>query len=236
MRLYFLLFFVIYAAHVFAQEDNCAAYNRLNSSIRDGRQSRQNLPGQYRECLTALEQRLKEINVRFDAGTWYFPLKGYSASAIGGNQGSGYIKSGYDFFDGNKHGGHPAHDIFIQDRNQDNLGDRTGKEVEVVSADEGIVVAVETNWQQGSAQRGGNYIWIYNPTSRKLFYYAHNKTVRVQLCQTVKAGEVIATVGRTGMNASKKRSPTHLHFMVLQLDNNYYPRPIDTYQLLKKGR
>jgi murein DD-endopeptidase MepM/ murein hydrolase activator NlpD len=43
----------------------------------------------------------------------------------------------------------------------------------------------------------------------------------------IKSNQVIAKVGRTGLNAYKKRSPTHLHFMVLKLNSNYYPQPIN---------
>jgi murein DD-endopeptidase MepM/ murein hydrolase activator NlpD len=36
---------------------------------------------------------------------------------------------------------------------------------------------------------------------------------------TINAGLVIALLGRTGANAYKKRSPTHLHISCLQIEN-----------------
>jgi hypothetical protein len=70
----------------------------------------------------------------------------------------------------------------------------------------------------------GYYIWIYAPEENALFYYAHNNEVLVNVGQIVNAGDTIATVGRTGLNAFKKRSPTHLHFMKLVLDKEFYPK------------
>ena len=35
--------------------------------------------------------------------------------------------------------------------------------------------------------------------------------------------------------AAKERSPTHLHFMKLILDNDFYPKPVNTYQELLKA-
>jgi hypothetical protein len=46
---------------------------------------------------------------------------------------------------------------------------------------------------------------------------------------------VIATVGRSGRNASARRSPTHLHVMFLAIEDGY-PKPRDIYQdLLRLG-
>ncbi len=79
--------------------------------------------------------------------------------------------------------------------------------------DGGIVVAVETKWEKGSSLRGGRYIWIYNPAEHFLTYYAHNEAVFVRLGDAVKPGDRIATVGRTGLNAYRRGSVTHLHLM-----------------------
>jgi len=161
-----------------------------------------------------------------------FPVEGYSSKNIGGTQGNGYIPGGYDYFAGNKHTGHPAQDIFIYDKNQDCKDDRTGKFVNVLSVGNGIVVALEQKWDSTSVLRGGKYIWIYAPTENALYYYAHNNEVFVNVGQIVNAGDTVATIGRTGLNAFKKRSPTHLHFMKLVFDKEFYPKPIDTYKYL----
>ena len=70
---------------------------------------------------------------------------------------SGYQPKGYDYFDGNKHGGHPAHDIFIHDRNQDNIDDNTGRPVDILSVSNGVVIACEQDWNTDSDLRGGKY-------------------------------------------------------------------------------
>jgi len=53
----------------------------------------------------------------------------------------------------------------IRDKKQDGLDDSTKKPVEVISASQGIVVSVNPNWEPSTSIRGGNYIWIYAPSS-----------------------------------------------------------------------
>jgi len=48
----------------------------------------------------------------------------------------------------------------------------------------------------------------------------------------VQPGSAIAYVGRTGRNASQKRSPTHLHLMTLAIDNLAHLKPINIYDQL----
>jgi hypothetical protein len=51
----------------------------------------------------------------------------------------------------------------------------------------------------------------------------------------VRPGDVLATVGRSGFNAAKRRSPTHLHLSVLLLrDGRLLPQ--DIYADLKHAR
>ena len=164
--------------------------------------------------------------------TMWFPLKGYSASAIGGSRGEGYRGTGFDLFDYNVRGSHPAQDIFIHDRNQDSVDDRTGKGVDVLSMSDGLVLSIETAWNPGQQYRGGNWIWVYDPVRNGLFYYAHNNVVTVAMGDWVRAGQKIGEVGRSGLNAYKARSPTHLHLMYLQLQPNGLPLPQNTYAWL----
>ena len=164
-----------------------------------------------------------------------FPLKGYSFHFIGGKGGSGYQAQGYDFFDGNDHRGHPGHDIFIRDKNQDGLDDMTGKPVEVISASSGIVVSVNLNWKPSSPLRGGNYIWIYEPIKSRYYYYAHLDQIFVRVGQIVSTGDRLGTVGRTGVKAYPKSSPTHLHFVVHESINGY-PKPINPYTELVRAQ
>jgi hypothetical protein len=152
-------------------------------------------------------------------GDWVFPLKGYGYKAIGGVRGNGYQKGGYDYFDGNRHTGHPSQDIFIRDTKQNSLDRRTNRPVEVLSLTGGVVGAVEKEWDPASRLRGGKYIWIYDPTTDALIYYAHNSRLLVETGDLVKPGDSIAEVGRTGLNAYKRRSPTHLHLTYLSIVN-----------------
>jgi peptidoglycan LD-endopeptidase LytH len=210
------LFFLTVLSFLFlnlgVQENPCVQFNELYIQVRDGLISKQDAIVKINELIPEVNKYFSDKGgVDFTNEDWVFPLRGYGADAIGGKNGSGYIVTGYDFFDGNKHGGHPAHDIFIRDRNQDCIDDITGKPVDVLSMSEGVVVSAEKDWDVNSDLRGGKYIMIYNPFSNAIFYYAHNNVVNVSVGDIVKPGDKIAEVGRTGLNAYKKRSPTHLH-------------------------
>jgi murein DD-endopeptidase MepM/ murein hydrolase activator NlpD len=165
-----------------------------------------------------------------------FPLKGYALDAVGGKNGEGYRPAGYKFLSGNRHKGHPAQDIFVNDRNQDALDDRSGRAVEVAALADGIVVSTFFEWTADGACRhirGGNYIWVYHPALKAFSYYAHLQEIRVLPGDRVAGGRAIATLGRTGTNARPPRSPTHLHLMLLNADDM---TPVDPYPLLKKAR
>jgi peptidoglycan LD-endopeptidase LytH len=213
----------------------CFSFNELNSLIRDGKISKEN-------ARRELPIRLADISAEYyrkggrdySAAQWVFPLAGYYAGAIEGGRRHGFIPGGYDFYSGNRHGGHPAYDIFIRDRNQDRRDDRNGTAVSVLSMTGGIVVALEKGWQQGSGLRGGNYVWVYDPGTGLLVYYAHNENLTVELGTIVRPGDLLATVGRSGLNAAKRRSPTHLHFSVLRLKNGQ-PVPVPVYRELQRA-
>jgi peptidoglycan LD-endopeptidase LytH len=101
------------------------------------------------------------------------------------------------------------------------------------------VVSVYNGWQPGNLLRGGNSAWVYDPVSKGLFYYAHMSTTAVAVGNIVKPGDILGTVGRTGVHAYAKRSPTHLHIMYLKYPENGYPIPENvTYLLIaaKKGQ
>jgi peptidoglycan LD-endopeptidase LytH len=210
-------------------------FNSLNTRIRDGRISRNDAQHQLRLLLPQLAALFyQKGGAHADKSSWRFPVQGYGARAIGGANGSGYLAAGYEYFDGDAHKGHPAHDIFIKDRNQDGIDDVTKQPVNVLSMTPGIVVAMATTWDTASTLRGGRYVWIYDPNSGSFFYYAHNSDVLVHLLDLVKPGDTIAHVGRTGFNAFKKRSPTHLHLMQLMMDSTGVPRPVNLYGELKR--
>jgi len=213
--------------------DTCFDFNSLNNKVRDGLISKQEALKQIQTLLPLIKNYFyKHGGQDISKSNWIFPVQGYSSKTIGGTDGSGYNSLGYDYFDGNKHGGHPAHDIFITDKTHDCIDDVTKKSVNVLSMTGGIVIATVAVWDTTSNLRGGKYIWIYEPASNSFFYYAHNSKIFVQPCDIVKPGDTIAQVGRTGLNAFKKRSPTHLHIMQLKLDSTYYPKPVNCYKVL----
>lgn len=194
----------------------CLAFDWLDKQIRDGSLPKTDAARQLATRTAELETYLAGFGTSpHDHEQWIFPLRGYDLATAGTDADKGYVAAGYDFFDGNRHGGHPSVDLFIVDRNQDCLDDRTGQPVTVVAMTGGIVVAAETAWAAGSSLRGGKYLWIYNPANHLLIYYAHNRDLLVGVGDRVAPGTPIATVGRSGFNAARQRSPTHLHLTVL---------------------
>lgn len=163
-----------------------------------------------------------------------FPLLGKNYKAVGG-AGRGFYANHFDLFDHSIAKSHPAQDIFIYDVNKDCKEDGTEKYIDVLAVRDGIVIAVETDWEHSTDYKGGNYIWMYDIATGGLWYYAHQRKVYVVQGQKVKAGDKIAEVGRTGFNAATNRSDTHLHLMYLAIDDTYYPKPVNTYPWLKEA-
>jgi len=215
---------------------SCVRFNDFNTLVRDGKIAKSTAKVELKQLLEAVRSEYYRSGGQdFKKDSWVFPLAGYTARAITGGRSKGYVSSGYDFFSGNRHGGHPSFDIFIRDRNQDSLDDRSGAPVKVLSLTGGIVVALEQGWKPGSSLRGGNYIWVYDPANDLLVYYAHNAELFVKLGDVVKPGDLLAIVGRSGYNAYKRRSPSHLHLTVLQLKVGR-PVPLNVYLDLTRAR
>lgn len=154
---------------------------------------------------------------------WKFPLAGYIAISYRKN-GNDYNDSKYDYFQGGEYHGHPAHDIFILDRDSNGIEDVTGKKVTAEAVISGVIISTQTNWKPGNSLRSGNYVKIFDPSSRGIFYYSHLDSIFVSVGQFVKAGEDIAFVGRTGRKAVRGR--THLHIAYYKI-NDGYPEPED---------
>lgn len=213
--------------------------NSLNDLIRLVRDAQ--IP--QAQARTRLLQLLAEAKDRYyrSGGTdapkadWCFPVSGCDARAIAGGKKHGYVARGYDFYAGNRHGGHPSLDIFIRDRNRDSRDDRTGEPVQVISMTSGVVVAAEEHWEAGSRLRGGKYLWVYDPGNDLLVYYAHNQKLLLRVGDMVHPGDVLAIMGRSGYNAAKQRSPTHLHLTVLSVDGGRMT-PVDVYQNTKSAK
>ena len=203
----------------------CDDWNSLEKSIRDNRIDRNTAERKIIELGRGL---LESYAGKTGSSPYHFPVKGYAPKSIGGRKGSGYKPSGYDFYAGNRHGGHPAHDVFIRDKGCSGLDSGTGRPAEIVAFADGVVIAVNTAWEYPSPIRGGRYIWIFNPEENRYYYYAHLEKVLTSPGDIVHAGDTIALLGRTGKNAWPKRSPTHLHFMCLSF-NNGRMTPHNTY-------
>lgn len=221
----------------------CQQFQTLYTQIREQSVTPDSARKQFSHIMHGLQTRFhsmesfRQDSIQRDSlrktGLYFnFPIRGYSPSAIGGRHGEGYRGNGFDLFDYTVRGSHPAQDIFISDRNQDNIDDRTGQPVDILAMSRGLVLAIETAWKPGSEYRGGNWIWVYDPNLHGLFYYAHNNEVDVTPGQWVSAGDKLGEMGRSGFNAYKTRSPTHLHLMYLQIKPDGLPQPINTYEWL----
>ena len=210
----------------------CLEFDRLDKQIRDGKLPRAEAEHRFREVVARLDDHLAGGSPG-KAVAWVFPLPGQNLASTGAAADQGYVTAGYDYFDGNRHGGHPSYDLFIHDRNRDSRDDATGEPVIVRAMTAGVVVAAEPQWAETSTLRGGRYLWIYEPVEHLLIYYAHNRDLLVAVGDRVMPGTPIATVGRSGFNAYRQRSPTHLHLTVLRLENGR-PRPINILPRLAK--
>jgi murein DD-endopeptidase MepM/ murein hydrolase activator NlpD len=219
-----------------AEENICVKFDRLNARVRDGLIDKKAARALVAEMIPKLGDYFRANGGSGSpVNAWVFPVEGYNPKAIGGSNGSGYIAKGYDYFDGNRHGGHPAHDIFILDKNHDDLDDATGKPVKVLAMKSGVVVASANRWTPDSDLRGGKYVYVYDPVTKSLLYYAHNHEIFVKPGDMVTAGQAIATVGRSGKNAFQSRSPTHLHIMWLVFEKESLT-PKDLYQILRSAK
>lgn len=147
---------------------------------------------------------------------WTFPIEGGRKRWVGGRNGEGFRPKRYRWTEGNKHRGHPAHDVFIpRDRDEDCRDDETSKPRYAVAMQRAVVVSVNHEFEPGKP-RGGKYVWMYAPSLDLLLYYSHLETISVQPGEVVEPGKRLGIVGKTGFSKSKAHKPCHIHLMVLK--------------------
>ena len=93
--------------------------------------------------------------------------------------------------------------------------DRSGRPFDAVAMQPAVVLSVNQDWRPGNP-RGGRYVWLYQPTQRLLYYYAHLGEVAVRPGDVVPRGGRLGTVGKTGFPARHAHHPCHIHLMVLR--------------------
>ncbi|MBW8886741.1 MAG: M23 family metallopeptidase [Fibrobacteres bacterium] len=234
------------ASPVIAAGPPLKEWDRFEKSVRDQTLPKDSLRALFPPLYRALRgSSPPNIEGGFPPGPagdspWVFPVQGYSLASVGKGGFRPAIRyggspiQGYDFFDGNRHGGHPAYDIFIRDKDRDCRDDLTGAKVPVLAPTRLLVLSTENEWRPGSGLRGGKYLWALSVDADLLLYFAHLDSLIANPGDTVAAGGRLGMVGRTGTNAYPARSPTHLHFMVLKVGNGV-PEPFDYYRLLPRS-
>jgi murein DD-endopeptidase MepM/ murein hydrolase activator NlpD len=90
------------------------------------------------------------------------------------------------------------------------------KKTPVVAVKDGVITTI------GRGGRGGKYIWLKTYDDEFIYYYAHLDQQLVKPGQSVKAGQIIGTVGNTG---NAKLTPPHLHFGMYSYDGAVDPLP-----------
>ncbi len=162
---------------------------------------------------------------------WIFPMFGFTWTGYRAD-GMDYKDEDFDYFQGGEFHGHPAHDIFILDKDTNCTEDSTGKEVYATAMVTGIVLSKYDTWFRADYLRSGNYVKLFDPESKAIFYYSHLDSVFVNVGQLVKAGEPIGYVGRTGRKAIKGK--THIHIAYYKIDDGH-PIPEDIIEDLYKA-
>lgn len=224
-------YFLIIAVLFFAVQSKCAQdkniferWDKTDKLIMDAKIAKDaaiDSTAKYAKLANAYCEKIKLKPTERDR--WIFPMKGWTIVTYR-SEGKDYGDIYFDYFQGGESHNHPAHDIFILDKDSNGIEDMTGKKVEALSMVNGVVFTVLSDWKNGDFGRGGNYIKIYDPETEAMFYYSHLDSVFVKPGDVVKAGDAIGYVGRTGRKAIKGK--THLHIAFYPIYNGY-PEPED---------
>lgn len=162
-------------------------------------------------------QYCKTLDITFtERKNWVFPMSGWTKISYRTN-GKDYKDEDFEYFQGGDSKGHPAHDIFILDADSNGIEDSTGKKVEAAAIVSGVIINIKNTWKIGDLGRGGNFIKLFDPVSKAIFYYSHLDTALVHVGQIVRAGETIGLVGRSGRKAIHGK--THLHIAYYKIED-----------------
>jgi len=87
----------------------------------------------------------------------------------------------------------------------------------VYAVSRGMVVLADRNWNPASlfsttSRKGGNAVIVFDPDRDRFYRYCHMSTVQVAAGAPVAAGQVIGSVGHSGLNAARPGHGGHLHF------------------------
>lgn len=147
---------------------------------------------------------------------WVFPMSNFTWYSYR-SEGKDYKDDRFSYFQGGESKGHPAHDIFILDKDTNSIEDSTGKHVPAISMVNGIVISTYDRWVRHDFLRSGNYIKLFDPVSEAMFYYSHLDSVFVKPGELVKAGDKIGYIGRTGRKAIFGK--THIHIAYYKIED-----------------
>ncbi len=88
---------------------------------------------------------------------------------------------------------------------------------EIYAVSRGMVILADRDWSAASlfsttSRKGGNAVIVFDPDHNRFYRYCHMSTVQVIAGQVVTAGQVVGSVGHTGLDASQPGHGRHLHF------------------------
>ena len=102
---------------------------------------------------------------------------------------------------------------------QDALDMFTPEGTSVYSATRGVVILADSDWSPDdpfstASRKGGNAVIVFDPDNYHFYRYAHLSTVSIYVGEIVLPGQMIGSVGHTGLNASQPGHGNHLHFEI----------------------
>lgn len=228
-KLIFIFIFFSFAAELSAQRlfDKWSALDSLIWNRKIDKQSAIEQIKIYTDSAIRYANKMK-----MQKGIDHFPVAGYS-KIVFRDDGDDYRDENYDYFDGQEPNGHPAHDIFILDKDSDGVDDILHTKPFAVSAVNGIILSVYNHWKENDRMLSGNYINLFDPFDTAIYFYCHLDSVFVKPGDIVNAGDKLGYIGRTGRRAFKGK--THLHIAYFKIRNGY-PVPVDIIECLYKSK